>query len=206
MILVIGISSTITFAQNDSDDNENNPCFQNKEEKLTIIGEAETETHHFGKIYFSGNLTTRDIKLRKRLAFFEGDIFTRKRLETNINNLSKSKYISPLNLKNVKVEIRTADKRVDVVFCVKEKGDNNQSENPCFQNNEEKMELIEKAENEEFNIKYIDIVGNTYSRYNTFLKKFGLNKNYPFNEGDIFRKASLFKAIQGFNKVNTIYP
>ncbi len=106
-------------------------------------------------------------------------------------------------------------KILNVIFLVialaslvtaQEKVDGNQDEKPCFQDNEEKMELVEKAENEEFNIKYIEIVGNTYSRYKSFLKKFGSNKNYPFNEGDIFRKASLFKAIEGFNKVKTIYP
>lgn len=70
----------------------------------------------------------------------------------------------------------------------------------CTQDKEEKLQLLKKAEENEFNIKRIEISGNTYTRYRIFRKHWEKN----FNEGDIFTQEALTKSIKGINKIKSI--
>ncbi len=74
--------------------------------------------------------------------------------------------------------------------------------NPCSQNKAEKLQLLKKAEENEYNIKRIEISGNTYTRYRTFRGHWEKN----FNEGDIFTQEALLKSIKGINKIKSIKP
>ncbi len=74
--------------------------------------------------------------------------------------------------------------------------------NPCSQDKAEKLLLLKKAEENEYNIKRIEISGNTYSRYRTFREHWEKN----FNEGDIFTQEALLKSIKGINKIKSIKP
>lgn len=74
--------------------------------------------------------------------------------------------------------------------------------NPCAQSKAEKLRLIKKAEDNEYNIRRIEIFGNTDTRYPTFRKHWDRN----FGEGSIFTRESLMKSIAGTNKLKTIKP
>jgi outer membrane protein assembly factor BamA len=71
---------------------------------------------------------------------------------------------------------------------------------PCSQDAVEKQNMIVEAEAAEFNVRRIEIVGNTYSRYRVFSRKMA------FNEGDIFTSARLSKSINGLNGLDVIEP
>lgn len=71
---------------------------------------------------------------------------------------------------------------------------------PCSQDAVERHNLIVEAEAAEYNVRRIEIVGNTYSRYRVFSRKMA------FNEGDIFTSQKLSETIKGFNTINTIEP
>jgi hypothetical protein len=73
---------------------------------------------------------------------------------------------------------------------------------PCSQNSAEKMQLIKKAEENQYNIRHIYLVGNTYTRHRTFRKYMA----EEFNEGYIFSQKNLMKSIVGINKLKTIKP
>lgn len=72
--------------------------------------------------------------------------------------------------------------------------------NPCLQDRSEKLRLLKSAEDNKYNIRYITIVGNTYTRYPAFRK----NWDTSFNEGSIFTQEILMKSIKGTNKLKTI--
>lgn len=83
------------------------------------------------------------------------------------------------------------------IFSETVKGD---EPNPCAQSKAEKMRLIKKAEDNEYNIRRIEISGNTYTRYRTFREHW----DKSFEEGSIFTRESLMKSIAGTNKLKTI--
>lgn len=71
--------------------------------------------------------------------------------------------------------------------------------NPCFQDSSEKLRLLKLAEDNQYNIRHIAIVGNTYTRYPTFRK----NWDRSFEEGSIFTQEALMKSIKGTNRLKT---
>ena len=73
---------------------------------------------------------------------------------------------------------------------------------PCFQDGAEKQRLLKTAEDKQYNIKNIEISGNTSTRYRTFRKHWEKN----FNEGDIFTIEALMKSIRGINRIRSIKP
>lgn len=73
-------------------------------------------------------------------------------------------------------------------------------EEPCGQSKEVLDPLTDEAERLEFTVKYIEIVGSTYTRYREFAKKMLLN------EGDIFRQELLEKSVARISKMKSIYP
>ncbi len=74
--------------------------------------------------------------------------------------------------------------------------------NDCFQDKEAKLRLIKKAEDAQYNIRNIYIVGNTFTRYRTFRKQMVED----FDEGFIFTEKHLMKSIEGINELKTINP
>ena len=73
---------------------------------------------------------------------------------------------------------------------------------PCYQNNEERLQLIKKAEDNQYNIRHIYISGNNHTRHRLFTEKMAKD----FNEGDIFTQESLMKSIKGISKLKIIKP
>lgn len=71
---------------------------------------------------------------------------------------------------------------------------------PCSQDAVEKQNMIIEAEAAEFNVRRIEIFGNTYSRYRVFSRKMAIN------EGDIFTSENLSKSIKGLNGLDVIEP
>jgi len=71
---------------------------------------------------------------------------------------------------------------------------------PCSQDGVEKQNLITEAEAAEFNVRRIEIAGNTFTRHRTFSRKMA------FNEGDIFKSENLLKSIDGINRIDLIEP
>lgn len=71
---------------------------------------------------------------------------------------------------------------------------------PCAQDAVERQNLITEAEAAEFNIRRIEIYGNTYSRYRLF------SRNMAINEGDIFKIENLLKSLDGMNGIEVIEP
>lgn len=78
----------------------------------------------------------------------------------------------------------------------------NAEASPCFQDKTEKLQLLKKAEENQYNVRYIQLFGNTYTRYPTFRKQW----EKSFEEGSIFTQKSLMKSIAGTNKLKTIKP
>ena len=75
-------------------------------------------------------------------------------------------------------------------------------QSPCAQDEAEKLRLIKKAEDDQYNVRNIQIFGNTYTRYPAFRERWDKN----FEEGSIFTKKILVKSIEGTNKLKTIKP
>ncbi len=87
------------------------------------------------------------------------------------------------------------------IFAQKKQNDLDKLE-PCYQDKDEKFQLIKKAEDNEFRIRRIYFVGNTFTRDRTFRE----NTKDAFNEGYIFTQKSLTESIKGINKLKTIKP
>jgi len=77
-----------------------------------------------------------------------------------------------------------------------------ETEIPCGQEQKIRDTLISQAEEEEFNVRWIVISGNTYTRGRDFFKRI----NPVINEGDIFTLKNLEKAVKRVSKMRTIYP
>lgn len=76
-------------------------------------------------------------------------------------------------------------------------------DNPkCGQPLEISGPLIDEAERKEFNTKWVEIAGNTYTRW----REFGRRMAPGMNEGDIFTRAGLEASIKKISKMKTIYP
>jgi outer membrane protein assembly factor BamA len=101
---------------------KNKPCDQKSVEKAQLIKETEKKyQYRVKRIEFVGNEFIRDRVLREKLAFEEGDIFTKELLEKSIKNLSKSKELYPISLKDVRIYLDKSSKDIGLVFCVKER-------------------------------------------------------------------------------------
>lgn len=72
--------------------------------------------------------------------------------------------------------------------------------NPCLQDSAERSRLLKTAEDNQYNIRRIEIVGNTYTSYRAFQKYW----EKDFEEGSIFTQELLIKSIKGTNKLKTI--
>lgn len=71
---------------------------------------------------------------------------------------------------------------------------------PCGHSADLRNPMIEVAERSQFNVRYVEIVGNTYTRYREF------GKRMYQTEGDIFSREKLEKSVKRISKMRTIYP
>ncbi len=123
LILAIGFFVTFGFAQTDGKpvSEEHKRCEQARETKDSLIDEADREVFVLRRVSFSGNIYTHDRELRKRGNLHEGDIFTRKVLETGIKRISKMKSIYPMTIDNVEITLDRPRKDIDIHICVGQK-------------------------------------------------------------------------------------
>jgi Surface antigen variable number repeat len=73
---------------------------------------------------------------------------------------------------------------------------------PCGQQKAEQDRLISEAIEKQYNIRRIEISGNTSIRHREFTKRMESN----FSEGDIFTLEALEKSIKRISKMKLIYP
>ncbi len=98
--------------------------FLTHEERAALIKsieEAEANEYYVRRIEIAGNLTTRHRVFAEKMAFGEGDIFTRKLLEKSIKNVSRIKQIYPIRLDNIEVRLDKNSKDIDLLFVVVER-------------------------------------------------------------------------------------
>lgn len=79
-------------------------------------------------------------------------------------------------------------------------GGNEDHPDPCGMAMDVLDPLVSEAERLAFNVRYIEIAGNTYTRYREFAKRM------LQNEGDIFRRELLEKTVLRISRMKTIYP
>lgn len=209
LILIFCLMAIFVSAQDKTNEEGIYSCYQDKSEKSALIEKAESEHFNVRRVNFSGNPTTRDWETRKRMELHEGDIFTKTLLEKSIKNLSQSKYFYPVSLENVEVRLHEKSRDIDMIFCMQERQKDEidkEKINPCFQEEDEKIKLMEEAELSQYRIRHISILGNTYTRDITFRKEFASDEPFVFDEGYIFRQESLEKTLDGINEIKTIFP
>ena len=73
--------------------------------------------------------------------------------------------------------------------------------NPCLQNAVERDRIINDAD-QKLNTWRVELVGNTYSRFREFRKRF-VN---GIGEGDIFSRRALEETIINISKMKAVYP
>ncbi len=71
---------------------------------------------------------------------------------------------------------------------------------PCGHSADIRDPIIEEAERSEFNVRFVSIVGNTYTRYREF------GKRMYQSEGDIFTREKLERTVKRISKMRSIYP
>lgn len=119
MSMLLVLISTVAFGQNYPD----YVCSQSTELRDSLIAEAETAEYNVLHIEFVNNvhLSGRKLFRKSGSAINEGDIFTRRNLETAMKRVSKIKSIYPLTIENIEIKLNRADKSIDILFCLKEK-------------------------------------------------------------------------------------
>jgi hypothetical protein len=71
----------------------------------------------------------------------------------------------------------------------------------CGQSESRVRSLSEEAEANAFTIRRVEIAGNKTIRHNEFVKRLG-----QLNEGNIFTRRALFRAIKRVSKIDRIKP
>jgi len=168
-------------------------CAQPRGEREKLIEKAQLEQFNVRRVEILGNEHIPASELFPRIRVFnEGDIFLRRNLEIALKRLSRSSKILPVKMDDVRVTLDENGRSVDVLVCVKE----------WLNSKEERESRITFAEREEYNIHWIYIGGNTYTRFREFRKEM-----LPeFNEGYVFKRTALEQSIKRISKMNSIYP
>lgn len=95
---------------------------------------------------------------------------------------------------------------VSLIICIASASANAQSRSEskqteaCGQEELVQRPLIEEAEEKQFNVRRVEIVGNETIRHHEFVKRLRLN------EGDIFTRPALENSIKRISKMDLIYP
>ncbi len=90
-------------------------------ERESLLREAIANRYTVRRVEFSGNETTRDNVLRRRIFLQEGDIFTRHNLQRSIVNVRKLKIIYPVRLNDVFVRLDRTDRLIDLTIRFRER-------------------------------------------------------------------------------------
>ena len=90
-------------------------------ERESLLREAIANRYTVRRVEFTGNETTRDNILRRRIFLQEGDVFTRHNLQRSIANLNKLKIIYPLKMSDVFVRLDRSDKLIDLTLSFRER-------------------------------------------------------------------------------------
>ena len=85
-----------------------------------LMREAEAGRYSVRRVEFVGNRRTRDNVLRRRLAFDEGDLFTKELLLQSLRQLSGLKVVRPVGLEDVEVRLDRAGRSVDLSIRLRE--------------------------------------------------------------------------------------
>ena len=85
-----------------------------------LMREAEAGRYSVRRVEFVGNRRTRDDVLRRRLAFDEGDLFTKELLLQSLRQLSGLKAVRPVGLEDVDVRLDRAGRSVDLSIRLRE--------------------------------------------------------------------------------------
>ena len=97
-------------------------CHQDRRDRDQLIDQAERNEFSVKRVEIEGNTYTRGREFFRRTTDIrEGDIFTKKNLETSVKRIAKMKTIYPITVDNVKVRLDLTDKTIDIVFCVRQK-------------------------------------------------------------------------------------
>ena len=198
----LGAFAIAITAQSDPNYTEWSKTKEEREQRMLV---AERESYVIRHINFNGNMWVRDRDMRRRLDrhFSQGDIFQRKLLENSIRNLSKMHAIFPVTMNDVVVRLDSKDKNIELTFNVRERQSLSQpNDHACGQAKTEQDPLVVEAARDQYIYRRIEIVGNTYTRYREFRRRFA---NF-FNEGDIFTKKALEDSVRRVSKMKTIYP
>jgi outer membrane protein assembly factor BamA len=82
------------------------------------------------------------------------------------------------------------------------KPDSPETDSKWSKNAAQRDSVMERAEREQFTIRWIYISGNTYTRFREFRKRM-----LPeFEEGSIFARSLVEKSVERISKMNSIYP
>ena len=117
IILITGSA----IAQISTEQAEIEPCGHDKIGQAELIKEAETNGFLVRRTEISGSTYTRHRDFQRRMAFVEGDIFTREKLEKSVVSVARMKMIYPIQLSEVGLHLDRESRDVDLVFCVKQK-------------------------------------------------------------------------------------
>ena len=106
-----------------SQDSATGICNQPVIEQRSLITEGETRKFTVRRVEFVGLTYTRDQVIRDRMTPLvnEGDLFSRKRLVKSLQNMSKSKAIYPVRLRDVVLYLDRNEQLVDLTICFRER-------------------------------------------------------------------------------------
>ena len=99
-------------------------CSQPSAEREAQMREAEKSIFTVRRVEFIGLTYTHDQVVRDRMTSIvqEGDLFSREKLISSLQNMSKlKKSIYPLELKDVVMELNRSEQFVDMIVCFKQK-------------------------------------------------------------------------------------
>jgi len=94
---------------------------QTKAERSQLIREAEKNHYTVRRIEFVGNEHIRDSTLRRRLRLNEGDRFTRRGVENDLQRLNRLKLIYPVTIDDVDLHLDRQEKLTDFIIYFRER-------------------------------------------------------------------------------------
>lgn len=90
-------------------------------ERESLLREAIANQYTVRRVEFTGNESTRDNVLRRRIFLQEGEVFTRRNLQRSIADLNKLKIMYPLTMRDVFVRLDRSDKLIDLTLRFRER-------------------------------------------------------------------------------------
>jgi hypothetical protein len=72
---------------------------------------------------------------------------------------------------------------------------------PCFQRATEKERLMREAEENQYTLRRIEFIGNTYTRDQVLRDRMEI-----LQEGNLFTRENLIRSLQSVSQLETLYP